>query len=156
MPIEKRVAQLLTAQKKTLSIAESCSGGLLCHRLTNIPGSSHFLKLGLIAYSNDAKIKFLKIPLQILNKHGAVSQPAARQMAKNVRKFLQTDFGVGITGIAGPGGGSAVKPVGLTFIALSTKKKVVCRKFIFKGNRLSIKSQAANQALEILGKCLEV
>src|SRR3990167_3696143 len=118
MLIEKKIAQLLTAQKKTLSVAESCSGGLLCQRLTNIPGSSCFLKLGLVVYSNDAKIKFLKIFPQTLKKHGAVSQIVARQMAENVRKIFQTDFGIAITGIAGPGGGSVAKPVGLTFIAL--------------------------------------
>ena len=149
MLMEKKIAQLLIAQKKTLSVAESCSGGLLCHRLTNIPGSSNFLKLGLVVYSNDAKIKFLKISVPTLNKHGAVSEPIARQMAKNVRKIFQTDFGIAITGIAGPSGGNIRKPVGLTFIAVSTKKKTVCQKFFFKGNRLNIKSQAATQALKM-------
>lgn len=156
MSIEEKVARLLIAQKKTLSIAESCSGGLLCHRLTNIPGSSHFLKLGLVVYSNDAKMKFLKIPLQIFKQYGAVSESAARQMAKNVRKLLQTDFGIAITGIAGPGGGTTTKPLGLTFIALSTNKKLICQKFLFKGKRLNIKSQAATQALRMLLNLFEL
>ncbi len=154
MLIEKKIARLLIAQKKTLSVAESCSGGLLCHRLTNIPGSSNFLKLGLVVYSNDAKIKFLKISIQTLKKHGAVSQTVARQMAGNVRKIFKTDFGIAITGIAGPGGGSPAKPVGLTFIALSTNKKIVCRKFVFQGNRLSIKSQTVTQSFKMLLKFL--
>lgn len=150
MSIEEKVARLLIAQKKTLSIAESCSGGLLSHRLTNIPGSSHFLKLALVVYSNDAKIKFLRIPFQMFKQYGAVSESAARQMAQNVRKFLHTDFGIAITGIAGPAGGTLTKPVGLTFIAVGTKKETVCQKCVFKGHRLSIKSQAATQALKLL------
>lgn len=154
MSIEEKVARLLMAQKKTLSVAESCSGGLLCHRLTNIPGSSRFLKLGLVVYSNDAKIKFLKISYQTFKQHGAVSEPVARQMAQNVRKLLQTDFGIAVTGIAGPGGGSPAKPVGLTFIALSTKKRIVCQKFVFKGNRLNIKSQAVTQAFQLFLKLI--
>ena len=150
MSIEEKVARLLIARKKTLSVAESCSGGLLCHRLTNIPGSSNFLKLGLVVYSNDAKIKFLKISVPTLKKYGAVSEPIARQMTENVRKLFQTDFGLAITGIAGPGGGSIEKPVGLTFIAVSTNKKTVCQKIFFKGNRLKIKEQAVTQALKML------
>lgn len=154
MLIERKIAQLLTAQKKTLSVAESCSGGLLCHRLTNIPGSSHFFKFGLVVYSNASKIKFLKISIPTIKKYGAVSRPVARQMAENVRKIFQTDFGIAITGIAGPDGGSPAKPVGLIFIALSTKKKTVCENFVFKGNRLRIKSQAATQGLKMLLKSL--
>ena len=155
MSVEKKAARLLIHRKKTLSIAESCTGGGLSHRLTNIAGSSHFFKLGLVVYSNEAKIKFLKVPSPLLIKHGAVSKEVAKHMAQAVRKILQTDFGIAVTGIAGPGGSTRNKPVGLTFIALSTKNETVCEQFIFKGNRLNIKSQAATQALTMLLKILE-
>ena len=150
MLIEKRVAQTLIKAKKTLSLAESCTGGLLSHRLTNIPGSSRFLKVGLIVYSNDAKMKLLKIPLKILQTFGAVSEQTALAMAKMVRKISKTDIGLAITGIAGPAGGTRTKPVGLTFIAVSTPKQTQCREYHFKGTRTQIKSQAATQALRLL------
>ena len=148
--LEEELAKLFLKKKKTLSIAESCTGGLICHRLTNIPGSSKFFKAGLIVYSNETKIHLLKIPSQTLQKYGAVSEVVAEKMSQNIRQLLQTDFGVGITGIAGPTGGSVAKPVGLIFISVSSKEKTICRKFIFKGSRLKIKTQAAMQALKML------
>ncbi len=150
MLIEKKISQILIQKKLTLAIAESCTGGLLTHRLTNIPGSSDFLKVGIIAYSNQTKIKLLKISPKVIEKYGSVSNPVAIAMAQGVQKIHQTDFGISITGIAGPNGGSSAKPVGLTYIALSAKTKTICQKFIFKGNRLQIKSQAAIKALQLL------
>ena len=150
MRIEEKVARLLTLHQKTLSLAESCSGGHLSNLLTNVPGASAFFKLGLIAYSNNVKKKLLKIPKRILIRHGAVSGPVAELMARNVRKLQNTDFGIAITGIAGPTGGTGRKPVGLTYIAITTKQKSLCIKYIFKGSRLRIKSQAAHQALKTL------
>ena len=155
MLIERKVAQLLTNRQKTLSVAESCTGGGLSNRLTNIAGSSSFFKLGLVTYSNEAKMKFLKIPSTVLIKHGAVSSEVARRMALSIRKTLDTDFGMGLTGIAGPTGATTKKPIGLTIIAISTKHETICKQFIFKGNRLSIKSQAATQALKMLLNFLE-
>ena len=152
MLIEKRVAQTLIKAKKTLSLAESCTGGLLSHRLTNIPGSSRFLKVGLIVYSNDAKMKLLKIPLKILQTFGAVSEQTALAMAKMVRKISKTDIGLAITGIAGPAGGTTTKPVGLTFIAISTKSKDQCYEYRFQGARIRIKSQGATKTLQCLLK----
>lgn len=149
MSIEKKIAQILIKKKLTLAIAESCTGGLLTHRLTNIPGSSHFLQLSIIAYSNPSKIKLLKVPSQMIEKHGAVSESVAIAMAKNIRKMQKTDFGISITGIAGPTGGNFKKPVGLTYISLGTKSKTICQRFIFKGSRARIKSQAATKALEL-------
>ena len=111
MLLEKKAAALLLKQRKTLAIAESCTGGLLCHRLTNIPGSSNFLKVGLVTYSNTSKIKLLKVPSPLIKKHGAVSSAAAQRMAQGVRKLFNTDFGVAITGIAGPTGETKEKPV---------------------------------------------
>jgi nicotinamide-nucleotide amidase len=150
MPLEKEVACLLIKHHKTLSLAESCSGGLLANRLTNIPGSSRFFKLGLITYSNEAKTKLLKVPVAVLKKYGAVSPQTAERMAQGVRRLARTDFAIAITGIAGPGGGTTIKPVGLVYIAISSKTKILCVKNIFKGNRLRIKDQAATQALRLL------
>ena len=150
MLIEKKIARILTDTKKTLSIAESCTGGLLANRLTNIPGSSNFLKMSLVVYSNDAKSKILKVPRALIRKHGAVSSQVAVSMAHKARKLLNTDFGIGITGIAGPSGGSKTKPVGLTFVAVSTEIETLCLECRFAGNRKSIKTQAATQALRTL------
>ncbi len=150
MQLSKKIASLLIRQKKTLSVAESCTGGLLAHTLTNIPGSSAFFHLGIIAYDNAAKVKLLKIPAKILGVRGAVSGPAARLMAQNVRKILKTDLGIGITGIAGPSGGSKAKPVGLTYIAVSDGKTTVCREFRFHGRRASNKSRAVQAALRLV------
>ena len=125
MLMEEKIARLLTAQKKTLCVAESCSGGLLCNRLTNIPGSSHFLKFGLVLYSNDAKIRFLKISVPTLNKYGAVSEPVAEAMAIGCRRAASSDYALSITGIAGPTGGSPPeKPIGLVYIGLACETGV--------------------------------
>lgn len=154
MRIEEKVSQSLINKKKTLAIAESCTGGLLSNRFTNIPGSSNFLKLGIIAYSNEAKITLLKIPEILIQKNGAVSQQVAIAMAQNVRKILNTDFGIGITGIAGPTGGTKKKPLGLTYIAVNTELETLCLKCLFPGNRTSVKSQAATQTLRLLAEFL--
>lgn len=150
MRTDQTIAKLLLKKKQTIAVAESCTGGLLSHRLTNIGGSSKFFWLGITVYDNKAKIKLLKIPTSILKKHGAVSHAVATLMAQNVRKILNTDFGIGITGIAGPSGGSKLKPVGLVFIAVASKNDIITQEFHFEGQRLSIKNQAATKALEML------
>ncbi|OGX24634.1 MAG: hypothetical protein A3D10_00465 [Omnitrophica WOR_2 bacterium RIFCSPHIGHO2_02_FULL_48_11] len=156
MRLEEKVARRLFRQKKTIALAESCTGGLLGHRLTNISGSSRYLKLGLVVYSYEAKEKLLKIPRQTLRQYGAVSDPVTTQLAQNVRKILKTDFGVGITGIAGPTGATKTKPLGLVYIAVATKRKIICVKYLFKGSRISIKTQAADKALQLLLEFLSV
>lgn len=150
MKIEKKVAISLIEQKQTLALAESCTGGLLGHRLTNIPGSSAFLKGGVVAYSNAAKSSLLKIPADFIKKHGAVSNPVAVAMAQGARKCLKADFGIGITGIAGPDGGSLRKPVGTVFIAISTQLEDLCLHCKFDGSRLGIKTKAASRAFKLL------
>ncbi len=150
MPQEHTVINLLTQKQKTLAMAESCTGGLLSHRLTNVPGSSKAIHFGLCVYSNASKTKFLKIPAALIKKHGAVSEPVALLMADNVRKIQKSDFGIGITGIAGPDGGTKSKPVGLVFIAVATPKEKVCLECQFEGDRDSVKKQAAGQAMELL------
>jgi len=154
MLIEEKIAKLLIKRKKTITIAESCTGGLLSHRLTNISGSSQYFKLGLITYSYESKKKLLKVPRQTLWTYGAVSAEVTTLMAKNVRRILKTDFGIGITGIAGPTGATKTKPIGLTYIALSSPKNNICRRYIFRGNRHAVKRQATTHALKLLLKYL--
>jgi nicotinamide-nucleotide amidase len=154
MHLEQKLAKILIKQKKTLAAAESCTGGLLADLLTNIPGSSAFFWLGLVVYDNKAKEQILKVSPSIIKQKGAVSEETAIAMAKNVRELLKTDLGIGITGIAGPGGGSKDKPVGLVFIALASSKNTLVEKFLFKGPRLKIKRQSAQAALRMLLKSL--
>lgn len=154
MSIEKTVARLLMAKHKRLAIAESCTGGLLTHRLTNISGSSKFLEAALVAYSNKAKQKLLNIPSRMLRQHGAVSKHTAAAMARSVRAIHKTDLGIGITGIAGPTGATKTKPVGLVYIALSVPAETLCLQCLFKGNRTHIKRQASTQALRLLKEFL--
>jgi len=150
MLFEEQLARLLIQKKKTLALAESCTGGLLAARLTDIPGSSVFLKAALVTYSNTTKTKLLKVPATLIKRHGAVSTAVAEKMAQNVRKLLKTDFGVAITGIAGPTGGSRAKPVGLTYIAVATHNELLSVKCIFKGSRKKIRGQAADTAMYLL------
>lgn len=145
-----KVAQELIHRRATVAVAESCTGGLLAHRLTNIPGSSRFFQLGIVAYSNEVKQRLLKVPAALLQKHGAVSPQVAIAMAEGIRKSQKTDFGIGITGIAGPDGGTKRKPIGLTYIAIKTKDETLCATCQFPGERASIKTQAATQALHLL------
>ena len=152
MRLEQKVFKKFIQRAKTLAIAESCTGGLIGDRLTNIAGASAFFLLGIIAYDYAAKTKILGVPPALLKKHGAVSSPVASAMAQGVRKILKTDYGLGVTGIAGPGGATKTKPVGLVFIAVSTKQKTIVKKFLFKGTRLAIKKQAAQTALKMLAK----
>lgn len=150
MTVKKKIAVLLSKQRQTLSVAESCSGGLLGHSLTNTAGSSNYFVGGVIVYSNQTKTKLLGVPPSLLKKYGAVSQPVAEYMALAIRKILKTDFGISITGIAGPTGGTKTKPVGLTYIAVAKQKEVFCRKYHFKGTRIRIKTAAVNSALQQL------
>ncbi|HZK25901.1 MAG TPA: competence/damage-inducible protein A [Oscillospiraceae bacterium] len=144
------VAELLEKSQLKLALAESCTGGYLAHTLTNIAGSSKFFVAGLVTYSNAAKSKLLDIPLQFIEEHDAVSAEVGRAMASNVRRAAQSDLGIGITGIAGPTGGTAAKPVGLVYIALATPATVTCQRFNFFGKRENIKERAVISALNML------
>ena len=141
---------LLKKNKQTISVAESCTGGLLGHLLTETPGSSDYFKGGLTVYHNSAKMELLGVGPEVLRKHGAVSEPAAKQMALGVKARFGSTFGVAITGIAGPGGGSKRKPTGLVYIAFSGPKRTACKKYIFFGSRSQIKIRAAEKALNQL------
>jgi len=148
--LEQKVGQLLTRQKKTLSVAESCTGGLISNRITNISGSSKYFKAAIVAYSNEVKIQQLKIPSRIIKQNGAVSKEVAILMARNIRKLTKTDIGLGITGVAGPTGATKTKPVGLVYVALATKDNQRFKKFNFKGGRLAIKRKSASSSLKLL------
>ena len=150
MRLEKEVSQRFIKEGKTLALAESCTGGLIGDRLTNIPGASAFFLLGIIAYDYAAKTRILGVPPALLKKHGAVSPQVARVMAECARQILDTDYGLAVTGIAGPAGATRTKPVGLVYIAMSTRKKTVVEKCLFKGSRLAIKKAAAQTALKML------
>ena len=147
--IADQIHKTLLKNKRTVSVAESCTGGLLCASLTGLSGSSGYFSLGIITYSNQAKHGLLGIPLTLINNKGAVSAEVALKMAESVRKLAKTDYGISITGIAGPTGGTPLKPVGTVFIAASDKKRAFCREFHFKGSRASIRKQSVATALRL-------
>lgn len=131
-------------------MAESCTGGIISSLLTSLPGSSKYFMLGVVTYSNRAKNRILGIPAQLINKKGAVSCEVAINMAEKVRQIAKADYGIGATGIAGPAGGSAKKPVGTVFIAASCGNECICERFSFKGSRTSVRNQAALKALNLI------
>lgn len=152
--LQTTVGYLLGKKRKTLSIAESCTGGLLGNVITSSPGSSLYFKGGVIAYSNQVKTDILKIPEEILDEHGAVSKEVALTMAQAIKGLYQTDFALGITGIAGPGGGTDNKPVGLVYIALVSKGNQVTKECKFIGSRQEIKFASVIAALDLLRRML--
>lgn len=153
--LEELLKELLLARKFTLALAESCTGGYLAHRITNISGSSMFFKGGLVTYANQAKRRLLQVTKETLNTDGAVSEATVIQMARQARKLLKADISLSISGILGPDGGTPAKPVGTVWMALSTKGKVVTRQFIFPYGRLQNKEMAANTALSMLIRYLK-
>jgi len=148
--LEKEIGELLKKLGLTLAVAESCTGGLLAHRITNIPGSSSYFMGGVVAYSNQVKNALLKVSEETLRTHGAVSRETAIQMAKGVRELLGTDIGIGITGIAGPGGATPTKPVGLVYVALSAPDHEECHQFLWQGHRIQNKRLSTEAALKML------
>ncbi|OGR91031.1 MAG: hypothetical protein A2992_00335 [Elusimicrobia bacterium RIFCSPLOWO2_01_FULL_59_12] len=149
-PLEKVVGDRFRRRRATLAVAESCTGGMLASRLTDVPGSSDYFLEGCVTYANTAKVRELSVPESLLKEHGAVSRPAALAMAKGIRRRAQATWGVGITGVAGPGGGTAKKPVGLVYIALASKIRAVCRAYHFTGDRGAIRRRAVLAALDLL------
>jgi PncC family amidohydrolase len=154
--LEEQVGKFLREKHMKLTLAESCTGGLVGHRITNIPGSSDYYLGSITAYAYEAKERLLGVKHETLLQHGAVSRETALEMAQGVRLALAADFpletcvGVAITGIAGPGGGLPNKPVGLVWFSLSVPESSYAWRFIFKGDRLQVKSQSADKALELL------
>lgn len=138
-----------------ITTAESCTGGLLSALFTEIPGSSAVFERGFITYSNEAKNELLGVDKVLLEKYGAVSSHVAQAMAEGALKNSKSDIAVAVTGIAGPDGGSSAKPVGLVFIAVATKKKIIFTENLFAGNRSDIRMQSVAKALEMVGKSIK-
>jgi nicotinamide-nucleotide amidase len=155
--MEDVVGRALAARKMTIAVAESCTGGLIGHRLTQVPGSSNYLDRVLVCYSNEAKMELLDVSKVILARHGAVSPEVAAAMAKGVRERSGTDVGLSVTGIAGPGGGTVQKPVGLVYVGFDAKGAgVLATEFRFHGPRGTIKLRASQAALNLLRQWLPV
>ncbi len=148
--IEANVVALLTKYKLQLGIAESCTGGLMGHRITDVPGSSKIFRGGVVAYSYDAKETLLGVEHKTLVAHGAVSHKIAIQMAEGARRIFRCDYALSITGIAGPGGGMPDKPVGLTYIGLAFEGETRWQKHIWQGTRAENKMQSVSAALQFL------
>ncbi|HHV71133.1 MAG TPA: CinA family nicotinamide mononucleotide deamidase-related protein, partial [Clostridia bacterium] len=152
--MEDIIAELLKKNKMTIALAESCTGGLISDRLTNIPGSSEYFDRSVVCYSNKAKVELLNIDEQLINMYGAVSPEVAIAMAEGIRKISNTNLGLAVTGIAGPDGGTAEKPVGLVYIALATQNGAIYEKHMLAGGRKGIKYRASQTALDFLRKYL--
>ena len=154
--LEARIGTLLNQHGQTVSTAESCTGGLIAHRLSNIPGCSAYFYGGIVSYDNSIKSDVLHVPEDLLKTVGAVSEPVARSMALNVRQLMRTDYGLSVTGIAGPGGGTDQKPVGLTYIGLALPDgEVIVHQYVWSGDREANKTSSAEAALQMLFSHLE-
>ncbi len=152
--LERVIGILLSMRRRTLSVAESCTAGLFMKRITDVPGSSHYFLGGVVSYSDDVKKKILKVSSKILKQKGAVSSEVAKEMAEGVRNLLKADYGVSITGIAGPTGDTEKKPIGLVYIGVSDQKKTYSKEFHFTGTRDIIRAQAVQAALDLLRRRL--
>jgi len=149
--ISQKIVKLLSKKKLKISFAESCTGGLLSSSITSISGSSKVFTIGLVTYSNQAKINILKVPKKIIMKHGAVSYDTCLSMVKNLNKITKTNISLSITGIAGPKGGTKEKPVGLVYIGIKKGDKILVQKNYFKTNTRSLIQRAAvNKALRLI------
>ena len=149
--LSREVVKILKKKKIKISFAESCTGGMLASAVTSISGSSKIFTLGLVTYSNQAKISILKVPKSTITKHGAVSYETCFSMVKNLNKISKTNISVSITGVAGPKGGTKKKPMGLVFIGIKKGSKTLVKKYLFKNkNRNSIQKSTVNKAHKII------
>lgn len=148
--MEEIVGELLRGRSWTIALAESCTGGLIAHRLTEVAGSSLYLDRGVVSYSNQSKREFVGVPSSVLRRYGAVSAQVAKAMAKGIKMRSRVDVGVGITGIAGPGGGTVKKPVGLVYGAIDGPRGTQCRRWQFFGDRTEIKLKTSQAALDLI------
>ena len=148
--ILKNVSDQLRKNNLTVATAESCTGGLLAHLLTNISGSSEYFERGVVTYSNKSKMELLRIPQKTIEEHGAVSKQTAKAMAIGIKEQANVDIGISTTGIAGPTGGTKEKPVGLIYIGIATSRKTEAKRFLFSKDRLQNKEKTCYKALEFL------
>jgi PncC family amidohydrolase len=155
MESEETIGELLVQQGLTLVTAESCTGGLVSHRITNVPGSSAYYMGGFVAYANEVKEAVLGVRHETLLAYGAVSEETACEMAEGARQRAGADVGVSVTGICGPTGGTPAKPVGLTYIALAAADILRCERYVWRGDRLANKEQSAEAALQLVNAYLK-
>ena len=151
----KRLYNNCLTRKLIVTTAESCTGGMIASSIVSVSGSSNIFHSSFVTYSNKMKNKILKIPNELINKNGAVSEIIAYNMALNVLNLIKADLSIAVTGIAGPGGGSENKPVGLVWIAVGTNKKIITKKYLFKGNRLEIRKETTLESLKLANKIIE-
>jgi PncC family amidohydrolase len=154
-PLEVYVGELLRKHGLRLAVAESCTGGLVGHLITNVAGSSTYYVGSVTAYAYEAKVRLLGVSWQTLEKFGAVSPETVIEMARGVRLALAADIGVAVSGIAGPGGGMPNKPVGTVWIGLSSPREEYARHYLWSGDRLAVKEQSAQEALRLLAEYLQ-
>ena len=153
--LANKVVKKLIKKKLKVSFAESCTGGLLSSSITSISGSSKVFNLGLITYSNKAKVDILKVPNKIIKRYGAVSKECCLSMVKNLSKISKANISISITGIAGPNGGTKLKPVGLVYIGVKKGNKIIIKKNLFKNkNRISIQKITVNTSLNLIDKII--
>lgn len=153
--LERLIGEVLRQRNLTLATAESCTAGLIAHRITNVPGSSDYFLGGIVAYADKTKMRLLGVRQETLDRHGAVSEETARQMAEGACRALDADIGLSVTGIAGPGGGTDEKPVGLTFIGVSGPRGTRVQRYVWDGDREANKASSATAALRMLSAFLE-
>ena len=147
----KQIINLLIHKKITLSIAESCTGGMLSQVITSVRGSSKVFEFGIVTYSNQSKTKYLKIPSKIIKKYGSVSKECCQSMLNNLSKLSRSKLNIAITGIAGPGGGTKSKPVGLVYIGIKKKQKTIIKKYLFKNNNIeNVRRNSVKKSLELI------
>ena len=150
-PMNKNIVKKLTKKKLKISLAESCTGGMLSSSITSVSGSSKVFNLGLVTYSDESKIKILKVSKKIIKKYGAVSEQVCKAMVTNIGRIAKTKMSVSVTGIAGPGGGNKKKPVGLVYIGIKKGNKININKYLFKNKgRLYIQKAAVNKCLGLV------
>jgi nicotinamide-nucleotide amidase len=152
--LEEVVGHMLTEHKKKIAVAESCTGGLISHRLTNVPGSSQYFERSVVTYSNASKVEILDIPADVITLYGAVSREVAEHMAQSIRDISGADIGLSTTGIAGPSGGSPEKPIGLVWIGYANSRGVTSKRFYFGDGRTRVKERASQAALDLIRKKL--
>ena len=151
MKLSNKIVKILTKKKLKISFAESCTGGLLSSAITSVSGSSKVFTLGLVAYSNQSKIRVLKLSKKIIRKYGAVSEQVCLAMVKNVSKITKTNISVSITGIVGPSGGTKKKPVGLVYVGIKKANKIKIKKYLFRNKgRTYIQKAAVNKSLDLI------
>ena len=153
--LSKRVVKKLIEKKLTISICESCTGGLLSFLISQVPGASQIYSFGLTTYSNKSKNEFLKISQNLLNKYGAVSKPVCLLMAKKLNKIAKTSISVSITGIAGPTGGTNSKPIGLVYVGIKFRKKIICKKLLIRNkSRNYIQKESVKKTLRLISNLI--